>query len=63
MATITVWLMLVASSGYNGPAVHVQFANENDCKEAVVSMEKQTASKKGMPYLYGVCVEAKVVRP
>ena len=61
MTTITLWL-LIAGSGRTSPTNIAQFATEKDCLTVAATMQRLARDKSGMANLYGVCVEAKVVK-
>ena len=62
MTTITLWLLIVAGSGHTSPTNIAQFATEKDCMVAAATMQRLARDKSNMANLYGVCVEAKVVK-
>ena len=62
MTTITLWLLIAAGSSYTSPTNIAQFATEKDCLMAAATMQRLTREKSNMVSLYGVCVEAKVVK-
>ena len=62
MTTITLWLLIAASGGLATPVNIAQFATEKDCLSAAAKMQRLTQEKSGMTAMYGVCVEAKVVK-
>ena len=62
MTTITLWILIAAGSSYTSPTNIAQFATEKDCLSAVAAMERLSKDKPGIVRLYGVCVEAKVVK-
>ena len=62
MTTITLWLLIAAGSGHTSPTNIAQFATEKDCISAAATMQRLARDKSGMANLYGVCVEAKVVK-
>ena len=62
MTTTTLWLLIAAGSGYTSPTNIAQFATEKDCLTVAATMQRLTRDKSGMANLYGVCVEAKVVK-
>ena len=61
MTTITLWLLIAAGNGLAAPANIAQFATEKDCLSAAATMQRLT-EKSFMTTMYGVCVEAKVVK-
>jgi len=61
MTTITVWILIITANGYSAAVVD-RFAAEADCKASAARLERQSADKKGMSYVYGTCIEAKVIR-
>ena len=61
MTTITLWLLIAAASSYTSPTNIAQFATEKDCLMAAATMQR-LARESNMANLYGVCVEAKVVK-
>ena len=64
MNTVTLWLLIAAvGSNYTSPTNIVQFATEKDCLATAATMERLSNDKPKMARLFGVCVEAKVVRP
>ena len=62
MTTITLWLLIAAGSSYTSPTNIAQFATEKDCLMAAATMQRLAREKSNMASLYGVCVEAKVVK-
>ena len=62
MTTITLWLLIAAASSYTSPTNIAQFATEKDCLMAAATMQRLAREKSNMANLYGVCVEAKVVK-
>ena len=62
MTTITLWLLIAAGSRYTSPTNIAQFATEKDCLMAAATMHRLAREKSNMANLYGVCVEAKVVK-
>jgi hypothetical protein len=62
MTTITLWLLIAAGNGLATPANIAQFATEKDCLSAAATMQRLTREKSFMTPMYGVCVEAKVVK-
>ena len=62
MTTFTLWLLIAASSAAVTPANIAQFATEKDCLSAAATMQRLTREKSLMNTMYGVCVEAKVVK-
>ena len=62
MTTITLWLLIAAGNGLATPANIAQFATEKDCLSAAAAMQRLTREKSFMTPMYGVCVEAKVVK-
>lgn len=63
MTTITLWLLIAAGSAYTSPSNIAQFATEKDCLMASAALERLSKDKPMIARLYGVCVEAKVVKP
>ena len=63
MTTITLWLLIAATgSNYTSPTNIAQFATEKDCLTAAATMQRLARDKTSMAHLYGICVEAKVVK-
>ena len=62
MTTITLWLLIAAGGGHASPTNIARFATEKDCLTAAATMQRLARDKSGMAYLFGVCVEAKVVK-
>ena len=63
MTTITLWLLIAsAPAGLATPVNIAQFATEKDCLSAAATMQRLTGEKSFMTPMYGVCVEAKVVK-
>lgn len=64
MSTITVWLLILASnSGSSGKAIAIsqdKFLSAAECQATASQIERITAAKSGMMYIYTACVEAKV---
>lgn len=62
LVTITVWLLIATASSHTSPANIAQFATEKDCLMTAATMQRLSREKSGMANVYGVCVEAKVVK-
>lgn len=62
LATITVWLLIATTNTHTSPTNIAQFATEKDCLMTAATMQRLSREKSGMMEVYGICVEAKIVK-